>query len=140
MKKELSPLSHSIPSAFLFLLIGLEVLLISFDLSTGLLGLAAIVIALVARFISVSVPIKTLSLRQSFPPGSIPVLTWGGLRGGVSVALALSLPQAEWKPAILAATYAVVIFSIVVQGLTVGGVVRRTVIAPAGSEENRPER
>lgn len=112
-------------NSVLFLLIGLEVLILSFDLSAGLLGLAAIPLALAARFISVCLPIKLLSLRQSFPAGSIPVLTWGGLRGGVSVALALSLPDSDAKPVLLAVTYAVVIFSIVVQGLTVKWVIGR---------------
>jgi CPA1 family monovalent cation:H+ antiporter len=118
-------------NSVLFLLIGLEVLIFSFDLSAGMLALAAIPLALVARFVSVYLPIKLLSLRQSFPAGSIPVLTWGGLRGGVSVALALSLPDSEFKPALLAAAYAVVIFTIIVQGLTMRRVISRTVIEDA---------
>ena len=81
---------------------------------------------LAARLISVCVPIWLLSIRQSFSSGSIPILTWGGLRGGVSVALALSLPESAAKPVILAATYAVVIFSIIVQGLTVKWVIKQT--------------
>ena len=84
------------------------------------LALVSIPIVLVARLIAVSVPISLLSLGKTFTPGSIPVLTWGGVRGGISVALALSLPMVAEKPAILLATYVVVIFSIVVQGLTVG--------------------
>ena len=71
-------------------------------------------------------PILALSIRQSFSAGSIPILTWGGLRGGVSVALALSLPDSAAKPVILTATYAVVIFSIIVQGLTVKWVIKQT--------------
>lgn len=83
---------------------------------------------LAARLGSVSVPITTsLSFVQSFTRGAIPVLTWGGLRGGISAALALSLPDIEFKPLILTATYTVVLFSVIVQGLTVRSVVNRTV-------------
>ena len=113
-------------NSILFLLIGLEVLVLSVDPAHGWIVLAAIPIVLVARWISVSVPILMLSVRQSFSSGSIPILTWGGLRGGVSVALALSLPDSAAKPVILAATYAVVIFSIIVQGLTVKWLIKRT--------------
>ena len=122
-------------NSVLFLLIGLEVLVISFDPASWLLGAAAIPTALLARLVSVSAPIRLLSLRQSFPAGSIPVLTWGGLRGGVSVALALSLPAGEPKTLLLAATYAVVIFSIVVQGLTVKRVITRTVVEELKEQE-----
>jgi CPA1 family monovalent cation:H+ antiporter len=113
-------------NSVLFLLVGLEVLLLAFDPSHAWIALVAIPIVLAARLVSVAVPISALSIRQSFSAGSIPILTWGGLRGGVSVALALSLPDSEAKPLILAATYAVVIFSIIVQGLTVKWVIRRT--------------
>jgi len=116
---------EEILNSVLFLLIGLEVLVIHFDASHALIVAAAIPIALVGRFVSVSAPILLLSFLRSFPPGSIPILAWGGLRGGVSVALALSLPDSPAKPIILTATYAVVIFSIVVQGLTVKRVVAR---------------
>lgn len=113
-------------NSVLFLLIGLEVLVLSFDPSNGWLVLCAIPIVLLGRLISVTIPIRVLSLRRTFSTGSIPVLTWGGLRGGVSVALALSLPDSDVKPVILAVTYAVVIFSIVVQGLTVRWVIEKT--------------
>ena len=113
-------------NSVLFLLMGLEVLVIAFAPSDIWIVLVSITIVLFGRLVSVSVPIKLLSLRQTFSAGSIPVLTWGGLRGGVSVALALSLPDSEAKPIILTATYAVVIFSIVVQGLTVKWVIGRT--------------
>ena len=113
-------------NSVLFLLIGLEVLVLAFEPGQAWIVLASIPIVLAARLISVALPITVLSIRQTFSSGSIPILTWGGLRGGVSVALALSLPESDAKPVILAATYAVVIFSIIVQGLTVKWVIRKT--------------
>ena len=114
-------------NSVLFLLIGLEILVIQIDPSFAWVAVATIPIVLFARFAAVSIPIVTLSLGFAFSRGVIPVLTWGGVRGGISVALALSLPAVGAKPLIMTATYAVVIFSIVVQGLTIKEVVRRTV-------------
>jgi CPA1 family monovalent cation:H+ antiporter len=120
-------LIDEILNSVLFLLIGLEVLIVRFDPSLGWLAVLCIPLVLVARFIAVSVPIAALARLRPFSAGAIPVLTWGGLRGGISVALALSLPDNEYKPLILTATYAVVLFSIIVQGLTVTRVINRTV-------------
>ena len=78
-----------------------------------------------ARFVSVALPLGVLRLRRSFTPGAVPVMTWGGLRGGISVALVLSLPAHAEKPLLLTVTYVIVIFSIVVQGLTMKRVIRR---------------
>ena len=114
-------------NSVLFLLIGLEVLVITIDPSFAWIAALSIPIVLFARLAAVSIPILTLSLGFAFSKGVIPVLTWGGVRGGISVALALSLPAVGAKPLIMTATYAVVIFSIVVQGLTIKDVVRRTV-------------
>lgn len=80
---------------------------------------------LVARFVSVALPVMVLRRVRRFSPGVLGVLTWGGLRGGISVALALSLPPGEPRQLILAVTYVVVVFSIVVQGLTIGALVKR---------------
>ncbi len=118
-------------NSVLFLLIGLELLILGDQLNPGtaiLLVIMTIPLVLLARYIAVSIPLKFLGIFKKFTKGAIPVLTWGGLRGGISVALALSLPATvAAKPVILAATYGVVIFSIIVQGLTVKTVVQRTV-------------
>ena len=118
-------------NSVLFLLIGLELLILGDKLPLGTalaLVLLSIPLVLGARLIAVSIPLKFLGIFKSFTKGAIPVLTWGGLRGGISVALALSLPETvAAKPVILAATYGVVIFSIIVQGLTVKTVVQKTV-------------
>jgi CPA1 family monovalent cation:H+ antiporter len=120
-------LLDEIMNSALFLLIGFEVFALSISGNVVALMIIIIPVALAARFISVGTPLMLLSLRKDFTKGAIPVLTWGGLRGGISVALALSLPESDFKSTILAATYAVVIFSIVVQGLTVKAVVRKLV-------------
>ena len=114
-------------NAVLFLIIGFEVIALSITGEILTLSILAVPVVLAARFISVATPLSILGLRRTFTKGAIPVLTWGGLRGGISVALALSLPDIPAKPAILAATYGVVIFSIVVQGMTVKKLVRAVV-------------
>jgi len=114
-------------NSLLFLAIGFEVMAVTITGQIIGAGLLAIPVVLLARWVSVGGSITVLGLRQKFTQGAIPVLTWGGLRGGISVALALSLPPSPWKPILLATTYGVVIFSIVVQGLTVKRVVRAVV-------------
>jgi CPA1 family monovalent cation:H+ antiporter len=111
----------------LFLLIGLEVLVLRPDPALVPIAFLAIPIVLTARLLSVAAPVAGLSIRVPFMKGTIPVLTWGGVRGGVSIALVLSVPEFSQKPLILAATYAVVIFSILVQGLTLAPLVRKVV-------------
>jgi CPA1 family monovalent cation:H+ antiporter len=120
-------LIDEILNALLFLLIGLEVLLIPALPSYLWAGLLAIPVVLGARFISVGLPIMVLGAFRESTQGAVRVLTWGGLRGGISVALALSLPASPEKEVIVAICYAVVVFSIVVQGLTIGPLVRRVV-------------
>jgi CPA1 family monovalent cation:H+ antiporter len=105
-------------NAVLFLLIGLEVLLLTFNAIHLAAGVALIPLVLAARFVSVGTPITVFRLRRDFPPRTVRLLTWGGLRGGISVALALSLPAGPIRDQLLMATYAIVLFSLVVQGLT----------------------
>jgi CPA1 family monovalent cation:H+ antiporter len=126
-------LVDEILNAVLFVLIGLEVVILTFTGRYLLAGLLMIPAVLLARWVSVALPTSVLRRWQTLHPQAVKILTWGGLRGGISVALALSLPSAladgsrvpEREP-ILAITYVVVVFSIIVQGLTIGKVVQRT--------------
>ena len=124
-------------NSVLFLLIGLETLVLRFDPRTLLLATTAIPIVLVARFVSVGVQPLLFAWTRLLSWANAPFLTWAGVRGGISVALALSLPDHPAKPLILAATYAVVLFSIIVQGSTLGWVVERTVGTGAGRMAER---
>lgn len=118
-------LVDEILNAVLFLLIGVEVFALTFNGDYWLAVVLAVPLALAARFIAVSVPITLMRPFRQFDQGATRIMSWGGLKGGISVALALSLPDSEWKPLILTATYAVVLFSIIVQGLTVGRLATR---------------
>jgi CPA1 family monovalent cation:H+ antiporter len=120
-------LIDEILNSVLFLIIGFEVLALALNGPTMIAALLAIPLVLVARFVAVATPVGLLRVREQFTTGAVRVLTWGGLRGGISVALALSLPAGAEKDIILVITYGVVIFSIIVQGLSVGWVVKRVV-------------
>lgn len=107
-------------NAILFVLIGLEVLALSFKSEYLIAGLVAIPLVLLARFVSVSLPVQAFRLFQELTDRATLILTWGGLRGGISVAMALSLPPSSFRDVIITMTYIVVVFSILVQGLTIG--------------------
>ena len=112
-------------NALLFMLIGFEMLVIKFDTTTLLIGIISIAIVLLARWLSVAVPVSLLRFKVNFEKHAIAILTWGGLRGGLSVALALSLPVDMHRDLFVSITYVVVVFSIVVQGLTIGKLYRK---------------
>lgn len=118
-------MTDEVLNAILFLLIGMEMLVVKFTSEYLWLGVASIAIVLLARYISVVVPISLLRFRTVFEKNAVAILTWGGLRGGISVALALSLPRDMFGEMFVTVTYIVVIFSITVQGLTIGKVAKR---------------
>ncbi|PKM44473.1 MAG: sodium:proton antiporter [Gammaproteobacteria bacterium HGW-Gammaproteobacteria-1] len=118
-------LLDEILNAVLFVLIGLELLVLSFSGEYLLAAALAIPIVLLARLVSVGLPIGLMRKSRQFSPWVVTLMTWGGLRGGISVALALSLPSGPERDLILAVTYVLVVFSILVQGLTLGPLLRR---------------
>ena len=120
-------------NSVLFLLIGLEVLILRVRDVSLLLTLLAIPAVLLGRLVAVGTPLLMFPWSRAMSVRNVPFLTWAAIRGGVSVALALSLPASDAKATILSATYAVVLFSIVVQGLTLAAVARRTVAVREGS-------
>jgi CPA1 family monovalent cation:H+ antiporter len=111
-------LIDEILNSVLFVLIGIELLVVTLSGSYLTAGLIAIPVALFSRLVSVALPLRLLTLRKKFDYRSLGIMTWGGLRGGISVALALSLDPGASRDAILAMTYTVVVFSILVQGMT----------------------
>jgi CPA1 family monovalent cation:H+ antiporter len=120
-------LIDEILNSVLFLLIGLEVLVLSYKDASFSLALAAIPLVLLGRCLSVATPLSIFAWSRTMSLANVPFLTWAGVRGGISVALALSLPEGPAKAPLLSATYAVVLFSIVVQGLTLERVLKWTV-------------
>ena len=118
-------LIDEILNAVLFVLLGLELLILTLDGKSMVAGLIAIPVVLLARFMGVSIPIQIRKRKREFSPNIIKILTWGGLRGGISVALALSLPESLERNVILMMTYIVVVFSVLVQGLTIGSLIKR---------------
>lgn len=112
-------------NAILFVTIGLEFLSLNFAVDTALASIGAIVITIAARWISVMIPVASVSMFRKFSANVVLIMTWGGLRGGISIALALTLPYGSARDFVVAVTYVVVLFSIMVQGLTLGTLVRK---------------
>ena len=118
-------LTDELLNIFLFALLALEVVVVRFSLPSLLLGLLAIPVVLLARTISVQVPIMVLRRRHDFSPYTRRLMIWGGLRGAISVALAFTVPAGKERDLFLVMTYVVVVFSIIVQGLSVGRLAAR---------------
>jgi CPA1 family monovalent cation:H+ antiporter len=112
-------------NAILFLLIGLEMMVVKINSSIVMIGALMTVVVLLARWISVMIPVQVLAKWINIEKHAVTILTWGGLRGGISVALALSLPTGFYREEFVAITYIIVIFSILVQGLSIGKVAQK---------------
>lgn len=118
-------LVDEILNAVLFLFIGLEMLIIKINTTVMIIGVISIILVLLARWISVIFPVLLLRYKTRFENNAIAILTWGGLRGGISVALALSLSAKMYRDEFVLITYMIVVFSILVQGLTIGKLAAR---------------
>ncbi len=114
-------------NALLFVLIGLELLVVNFQMDYITAGLISIVTVLLARYLSLLVPVAIFAKKLEFMPHTTKIMAWGGLRGGISIALALSLPEEMNRDLFLTTTYIVVVFSIIVQGLSIGKLTARLI-------------
>ena len=112
-------------NTILFVLIGMEMLILTFDMDFVIAGLVAVPLVLLCRYASLWLPIKFYAKKLEFVPNTNLIMTWGGLRGGISIALALSLTQDMHRELFLVITYIIVVFSIIGQGLTVESVIKR---------------
>ncbi len=130
-------LIDEILNAVLFLLIGLVMMLLPLDPMALLAGLVLALVTLAARWIAVSLATRVLRLKTAIHPKLVTLLTWGGLRGGISVALALSLPESPWRNLLVTATYVIVVLSILTQGLSIKGLISAVF---ADSQQSTPDR
>ena len=112
-------------NAALFVFIGLELIIIPFNIKYVLIGVGATILVLLARYISIAMPSYLLGFQKTFAQNAIKIMTWGGLRGGISIALALSLTANMERDLIVVITYTVVLFSLVLQGLTIERVIKK---------------
>ena len=112
-------------NTILFVMIGMEMLVLTYSKQYILAGFLVIPILLFARYLSLLLPIRIYNRKLEFVPKTNLIMTWGGLRGGISIALALSLTQTMERDLFLVITYIVVVFSIIVQGLSLGNLIRK---------------
>lgn len=112
-------------NAILFVLMGFELVFVSFDSNYLMAGFLAIPLTLLVRWVVIAIPIRFFNKKLNFVPKTTTIMTWGGLRGGISIALALSLPPGQYQDLILTATYMVVAFSIIVQGLSLKALIKK---------------
>ena len=112
-------------NTILFVMIGMEILVLTYDGNYILAGFLTIPVLLFARYLSLLLPIKLYAKKLEFVPKTNLIMTWGGLRGGISIALALSLTQTMYRDLFLVITYIVVVFSIIIQGLSVGSLIKK---------------
>ncbi len=118
-------ITDEILNAVLFMLMGLQLAVINFDVKYLFIGLITAIILLVVRYISLWIPTHLFMFKKTLEKKTLVIMTWGGLRGGISIALALSLPVDEYKNIFVTVTFAIVLFSILVQGLTIGKLVMK---------------
>lgn len=119
----------TILNAFLFMFMGFEILLISDLKYYWMVGAFSIIVVIIARYVSIRLPILVMPFKEKTSRSSMLILVWGGLRGGVSIALALSLPPSDYREIIIATTYFVVVFSVIVQGLSIGKLANQMAIS-----------
>lgn len=132
--KDFWELIDELLNAVLFLLLGFELLVLQMEAQLLLIGIIAVAIVLGARWLSVAIPVATMRNKIKFEKSAVAILTWGGLRGGLSVAMALSLPANMYRAQFVSITYVIVVFSVVVQGLTIGKLARN--LQPKRSNRN----
>lgn len=112
-------------NAILFLLIGLEIVVVNFQFQYLITGIIMSILLIIIRYISLWIPVKLFFLKKNIETNALKIMTWGGLRGGISIALALSLPTNEYKNTLVSITFIVVLFSILVQGFTIEKVIKK---------------
>ena len=117
--------TDEILNAILFMLIGLEIVVVTFEVSYVVIGLVTAVMIVVARYVTLYFTATAFRFIRQLGPGTLKIMTWGGLRGGISIALALSLPTSPYKNIIVSVTFVIVLFSILVQGFTIEPLIRK---------------
>ena len=115
--KKFWEITDEILNAILFILIGLQLVIISFQFNLLLIGLIMAILLIIVRYISLFLPAYSFFFKKDLKDKTLEIMTWGGLRGGISIALALSLPQSMYKDIFVPVTFVIVLFSIIVQGL-----------------------